>query len=152
MPSLVNLNLEKNYIKEIEAVAFDGLTNLRVLNLADNNFVEFYFNLFESAANNLGSPVNLMSLCLDAESINLLRWSTETAMLVDEGSMLKAKEKKKIEADEAAQLFAKCGFRNRLDVELIMPENAAIYKKMSNRSFLEALAARNFVRLSFAYY
>jgi hypothetical protein len=138
LPGLVILYLDYNRIADIETGAFDGLTNLRVLDLSDNKLSTFCFNVFESAANELGPPVNLMSLDIDTDSIYSVRWSTETDMLED--NMPKAKKTKKIEADEAARLFGKCGFRNRLDVQC---------KKMPDRSFLEALAAWNFVRLSF---
>jgi hypothetical protein len=144
LPGLVNLDLSNNRIVEIETGAFDGLLNLRVLNLTDNKITVlilqcFNFNLFEGAVNKLGSPINLMSLFLDTESINSVRWSTETAMLVDEGT-LNVKEKKKIEEDEAARLFAKCGFRNKLEITLRS-------RGIPDRSFVEALAARKLLRL-----
>jgi hypothetical protein len=62
LPGLVNLDLGNNWIEEIEAGAFDGLLNLRVL-----NHKVFYFNVFESVANKFGSPVNLLYLSVHAE-------------------------------------------------------------------------------------
>jgi hypothetical protein len=144
LPGLINLDLGKNAITEIEAGAFDGLINLRVLNLDDNNLEAFYFDVFESAANNLGSPINLLNLSINALSINSVRWSSEMTMDVDYQGALKAKKKKKLEADEAARLFAKCGFRNKLDVVLRS-------KKMPDRSFVDAIAARKLVRLSYSF-
>jgi hypothetical protein len=143
LPGLINLDFGSNRIAEIEAGAFDGLTNLRVINLVDNDLEVFYFHVFESAANELGPPVNLFNLSINALSINSVRWSLEMAMEVGEG-MLKAKEKKKLEANEAARLFAKCGFRNRLHVVLRS-------KKIPDRSFVDAIAARKLVHLSYSF-
>jgi Leucine-rich repeat (LRR) protein len=143
LPGLMNLNLGNNMIMEVETGAFDGLANLRVLSLANNYLRVFYFNVFESAANELGPPVNLLNLSLNGLSLNSVRWSSEMTMDVDE-SKLNAKEKKKLELDEAARLFAKCGFRNKLVVGLGS-------KKMQDRSFVDSIAARKLVRLSYSY-
>jgi hypothetical protein len=139
LPNLVNIGLEFNRITEIETGAFDGLINLRVLNLAGNNLEVFYFNVFERTANKLGSPVNLRYFCFDSSSIESVQWSSETNTLLDE-STLNEREKKEPE-DDPALLFAKCGFRNKLDVKLQ-------YKRLPKCSFLEAIAAKGFVHLS----
>jgi Leucine-rich repeat (LRR) protein len=141
LPGLVNLDLGKNEITEIEVGAFDGMLNLRVLSLHENKLKEFCFNLFESEANKLGSPVNLTSLWLDDDSIQSVLWSSETKTLVDV-SMLEAGKKNKTDDDVAAKQFAKCGFRNKLDVGLKK-------KYRCDFSFVVALAAKGLVRLSF---
>jgi Leucine-rich repeat (LRR) protein len=134
LPGLVNLDLGDNEIMEIEAGAFDGLINLRVLNLIDNKLKVFYFNVFESAANNLGPPVNLLDFYLGSYSFESVQWSPETIMLVDESS--KTEEMKKSEIDEATRLFAKCSFRNKLDIQI---------RGIKNHSFVQALAVMNLV-------
>jgi Leucine-rich repeat (LRR) protein len=138
LPALVNLNLDFNQILDIEAGAFDGLINLRVLSFVQNILKTFYFNVFERAANKLCSPVNLMDLSLYADSIESVKWSPETVMLQD-GSSKNEKEKKKQEEDEAARLFAKCGFRNKLNVRFL-------YMELKSR-FVDAVAARGLIRL-----
>jgi Leucine-rich repeat (LRR) protein len=140
LPGLVNLDLSYNEITEIEPGAFDGLLNLRVLSLFEIQLKVFYFNVFESAANKLGSPINLKCLCLDFSSIESVQWSPKTTAQVNE-STSKKKENKKQEEDEAARLFARCGFRNNLDIKL--------RSEMPDRSFVDALATRKLIRLSF---
>jgi hypothetical protein len=142
LPGLVNLNLGGNGITEIEAGAFDGLLNLRVLNLDHSKLRVFYFDVFESASNKLGSPVNLMQLFFDPDSIISVRWSPEKMGLPDE-SMSEKEENKKLEADEAARLFAKCGFRNQLYVGL------GYFKELNDSSFVNAIAAMDLVCLSY---
>jgi hypothetical protein len=71
-----------------------------------NNFFKsklkvFYFNVFEIAANKLGSPVNLMDLKLDANTTQSVRWAPDTIELEDE-SMPKVKKKKQPDEDSAA--------------------------------------------------
>jgi Leucine-rich repeat (LRR) protein len=141
LPGLVNLILGNNKITEIEAGAFDGLVNLRVLNLYQNKLKEFYFNVFESAVNKLGAPVNLTDVSLYADLIiETVRWSSETTHAHE--YMLIEKENQKSEADAAAGLFAKCGFRNKLDVILRTRE-------ITDQSFVNALAAMDLVRWSY---
>jgi Leucine-rich repeat (LRR) protein len=138
LPGLAYLELGCNEITEIEMGAFDGMVNLRVLSFFDSKLKVFYFNVFEIGANKLGSPVNLIDLKLDADATQSVRWAPDTIELEDE-SMPKAKKKKQPDEDSAARLFAKCGFRNKLDVRL--------RRGMPDCNFLDALADR--VRLSF---
>jgi hypothetical protein len=111
-----------------------------VLSLLEIKFEVFFFKVFERAANELGPPVNLMNLDLDAKSIESLEWSPETTMLVDK-STPKDKGKKKQEEDRAVMLFAKCGFRNKLVVRLR-------YTETPDWPFLDAFAARDLVILT----
>jgi Leucine-rich repeat (LRR) protein len=143
LPGLVNLNLGYNEITEIEPGAFDGLLNLRVLNLDNIELEAFYFDVFDSAVNNLGSPVNMMHLSLITQYIESVQWSSEMPMDVDE-LMFKAKKKRKLEADEAARLFGKCGFRNELEIKI----NFGL--EIHDRSFLNLIAERQLIRLSLA--
>jgi Leucine-rich repeat (LRR) protein len=136
LPGLVNLGLDFNQISEIEAGAFDGLINLRVLSFVQNKLKTFYFNVFERAANKISSPVNLMDLDLVVDSLESVKWSAETAILQD-GRSARDKEKKNQEEDEAARLFAKCGFRNKLEVE--------IFNKEIDWRYMDALAARSLI-------
>jgi hypothetical protein len=144
LPGLVNLDLVRNEIAEIEAGAFDGLINLRVLNLAGNNFDVFYFNVFESAANELGPPVNLLDLSIDADSLESVQWSPETITLVED-SMSKLKEKEKSEAHAAVSLFAKVGFRNKLHI--ILKRSWDVIHKLTESPFLKELELTDFVRV-----
>jgi Leucine-rich repeat (LRR) protein len=146
LPGLVNLNLGNNPITEIEAAAFDCLINLRVLKLNYIKLRTFYFNVFESEANEIGPLVNLRYLSLNSSSIELLEWSPETAILEEE-NMPAAKKKKIQEADAAARLFAKCGFRNKVDIILKRCWNEK--NKLAESPYLNELALRDLVRLSY---
>jgi hypothetical protein len=144
-PGLVNLDLTHNRITDIETGAFDGLVNLRVLRLICDNMKVFYFNVFESAANKLGSPVNLMELSLYAEPLESAQWSPETIHLSDKSMSEEANEREQQDDDASAKQFAKCGFRNKLDILLY---NCWYNKKMINKfPYLNKLALRDLVRL-----
>jgi Leucine-rich repeat (LRR) protein len=148
LPGLCELIVSYNQIMEIEQGAFDGMVNLRSLDLHDNPLQVFFFNVFESAANKLGPPINLLDLNLDRKSLseNLVQWSPETMEIVDE-SMPKAKKIDKHEMDAAVWLFAKCGFRNKLHVSEIYNYNQS-KKIIIKWPFLKELERRDFVRIS----
>jgi Leucine-rich repeat (LRR) protein len=142
LPGLVNLDLSNNQIEEIEVGAFDGLTNLRVLRLCENKHETFHFNVFESAANKISTPVNLRFLSLNGESIKSVQWSQETMMLMGENKQ-KANESEMLDAHAAATLFAKCGFRNKLEIRT---DSYDMIEK-PEWCFLNKLELGNFVRL-----
>jgi hypothetical protein len=135
LPGLAMLKLSNNRISEIETGAFDGMFNLRVLYLDDNRLKAFYFYVFESAVNEICSPVNLMTFWLDAP---LVRWSPETAALANDGT---TRAKNEPEDDAAARLFAKCSFRNKLNFRFSVG-----YHTDFDRSFVDAIVASDLVR------
>jgi hypothetical protein len=111
------VDLSENQIEEIEAGAFDGLINLRVLNLDDIKLEVLHMNVFESAANKLCSPINLRFLSLNSSSIKSVQWSPETMKLAG-ANMRNENIKKKPDVNAAPKLFAKCGFRNKLEIRI----------------------------------
>jgi Leucine-rich repeat (LRR) protein len=137
LPGLVDLRLVFDSITEIEQSAFDGLINLRVLSLDGSTLQTFYFNVFESGADKLGSPVNLLELYLNV--IESVQWSPETKMLDVDENVPKAMEENNSDADAAVSLFTNLGFRNKLDISFGK-------HKLHNSSFVSALAARGLIR------
>jgi Leucine-rich repeat (LRR) protein len=65
LPSLVNLNLKYNDIWKIEKGVFDGLVNLRCLDLGHNKFETFDFDALDSSK----MPVNLRFFNLKSRTL-----------------------------------------------------------------------------------
>jgi Leucine-rich repeat (LRR) protein len=119
LPCLVNLNLYNSRIKAIETGAFDGLINMRSLNLSYNVFDTFDFGalFFENATNGSRGPMPVNLILLNISSLIFLS----------------------IRAPETSTV-KKCCFRNQVYVDVSA-------ERLSDRSGLDILIERGLIQL-----
>jgi hypothetical protein len=118
LPSLVSLRLGRNMIDRVESGAFDGLTNLRHLDLSANRFEQFDLSVFATA-----DLTNLMVLDLRNYYLEKLDATTSISSRTNSSQQ-----------DIATSLFSKC--RNKVLVKLYNQYNDYILETLVERGLI----------------